>query len=205
MLSRSSSSTFNEEFDERIRTCFVTLRLESHGQWFNQQSKHNWALLFNFDNRSVMYEASNRNGNLAPTWKECHGQERMKKFRKLGQIQVSPKKIYEKARSHPLNGSRFTEKQSQNWILQLLHGIEPMLCPSFNTSNRSVSGTDVAIGAFEVASAGTDFAIGALEARSAFNELTQNSGPSEEGGLFSDFVSGLVSGLSALSELASDD
>ena len=204
MLSRSSSTTFNEEFDERIRPCFVTLRLESHGQWFSQQSKHNWALLFNFDNRSVMYEASNRNGNLAPTWKECHG-ERIKKCRKLGQIQVSPKKIYEKARSHPLNGSRFTEKQSQNWILQLLHGIEPMLCPSFNTSNRSVSGTDVAIGAFEVASAGTDFAIGALEARSAFNELTQNSGPSEEGGLFSDFVSGLVSGLSALSELASDD
>ena len=179
MLSRSSSTTFNEEFDERIRPCFVTLRLESHGQWFSQQSKHNWALLFNFDNRSVMYEASNRNGNLAPTWKECHGQERMKKFRKLGQIQVSPKKIYEKARSHPLNGSRFTEKQSQNWILQLLHGIEPMLCPSFNTSNRSVSGTDVAIGTLEVAATGTtrtDFAIGALDA------------PSGEGGLFSGFV-----------------
>ena len=49
------------------------------------------------------------------------------------------------------------------------------------------------LGTLEVAAAGTDFAIEALEA------------PSGEGGLFSGFVSGLVSGLSALSELASDD
>ena len=205
MLSRSSSSTFHEEYDERVRPCFVTLRLESHGNWLNplnRQSKHNWALLFNFDNRSVLYEASNRNGNLAPTWKECHG-ERLKKFKKLGNIQVSPKKIYEKARFHPLNGSRFTEKQSQNWILQLLHGIEPTLCPSVNTSNQSLSGIDVALGTLEVAAAGTEVATGVLEATTMFNELTQNSQPepSGDGGL----LSGIMSGLSALSEAFSDD
>ena len=53
-----------------------------------------------------------------------------------------------------------------------------MLCPSFNTSNRSVSGTDVAIGTLEVAAD--------LEKEDYSRAL---------------YVSGLVSGLSALSEL----
>lgn len=121
----SRDTTFPEEFDEKIRPCSITLRLESHGRWM-RSSKYNWALIFDFGNRRVLYEAQNQNGILTPSWRDCTGQG-IKKWKAMGRLQVSPRQIYQEARLHPLNGSRFSERQSQTWILQLLQGIETSL------------------------------------------------------------------------------
>ena len=140
-------NVFANEYDDFTRDCEVSLFLSHLSDYVKSvvdwdYVKH-WALLFEFDNRSVVYEMTNpegrkTSGKITPRWYHFDGSglrsHLFDKYVKLGSVNTSPKVINGFARKHPMNGTEYHAKDNncQEWAKFLLNQIDPKLWEAAN-------------------------------------------------------------------------
>ena len=147
----TSKNVFPEEFDEKIRSCKICLRLEpalNHSGAkviLNSRSLKHWAIVCDFKGRKIQYDLFNASGSLSggeicPRWTDLARQESnscLTKTYVLGKILTSPRKVYELAGSHGMNGGTYhaTTQNCQLWALELLKNLDANLFQKFQELN----------------------------------------------------------------------
>ena len=115
MFSRPTRS-FLEEFDVTTQQCTVKIVYESRLKKLLTKRVPS-ALVFEFANRSVMYQCVEVSGQIWPTWRDCTGEGfHLKSPQTVGKMVVSPRTIYELARGHQLNGTKYYDNCNVAWI-----------------------------------------------------------------------------------------
>ena len=93
-------ATFNEEFDQKIRDCEVSIYLTpllDLTPILDWNSTKHWALVFKYDNRTILFELVNSTGSkkggwIEPSWREFD--ENDENIISLETIKTSPREVY---------------------------------------------------------------------------------------------------------------
>ena len=136
----SREQCFPGETDTKIRLCQVYLHMEPPNQQCAKIPGHlvsdslrHWSILCVFDNRKIKYDLYNSglglsNGEIWPKWKDMKAVKKSPETKCifLGNMITSPRKIYELASQHEMNGGTFhaTKQNCQLWALHLLKLID---------------------------------------------------------------------------------
>ena len=121
MFSTSSRPipTFLKDFDVTAQPCTVKIIYESRLKKLLAKRVPS-AVVFEFANRSVMYHCVESSGCIWPSWRDATGEGfYMKSPQKVGKLVVSPRTIYELARNHQLNGTKYYDNCNVAWITML--------------------------------------------------------------------------------------
>ena len=98
-------ATFNEEYDEKIRDCEVLIYLTPLPvailKDLDWNSVKHWALVFKYDNRTILFELVNLTGSMVgglikPSWRDFD-ENNVSIFSNevsLGTIKTSPREVY---------------------------------------------------------------------------------------------------------------
>ena len=135
-----SIATFKEEFDDEVRDCEVLIYLSVLEdtpivKYLDWDSLKHWALAFRYGNRTILFQLVNPTGELVgglikPSWEDSkrgHNNHSttsscFSKEVSLGKIKTSPRKVYNSAKNHPMNGTIYHAKNNncQEWVMTLL-------------------------------------------------------------------------------------
>lgn len=123
-LSPSLCKHFKEEYDSKKRLAKVGLLLSNFVDCpimtiDNIFALKHWALLFSFDNRTILYEAVQVEEKLVPTWRDVDVQLADKVF-PIGEIKISPEEINHYAGAMKESIYNVLENNCQTWAMKLL-------------------------------------------------------------------------------------
>ena len=133
---------FPEEFDDKVRSCKVCLRLEpalNHSGAkviLASKSLKHWAIVCDFKGRKIQYDLFNASGKLSggeicPRWTDLGHETKncLTTTYVLGKIMTCPRNVYKLAGSHAMNGGTYhaTAQNCQLWALDLLKNLDPDL------------------------------------------------------------------------------
>ena len=117
--------TFDEETDNLVRNCKVFIDFEDIIPNQNGTFSH-WAAIFQFEDRTVRYEMVRQGDKLRPSWFELFlGFSKREKIVEIGQLQISPRFIYESARDLDMNYTKYHAmlNNCQDWVMNLLDAV----------------------------------------------------------------------------------
>ena len=140
----AQSSKFPEEHDDIVQNCKVyhlslDMDMEGMQEKIPQLQRiaknlgggevvvNHWALKFEFENRSIVYESRPSDQKLHPVWMPMEEFKKSHETTLLGMIQISPKELYEKAKENPMNFGEyhFINFNCQDWIIKLIELVAP--------------------------------------------------------------------------------
>lgn len=126
-------ATFNEEYDEMVRECEVLIYLTPLPiailKDLDWNSVKHWALVFKYDNRTILFELVNLTGSMVgglikPSWTDFQGGDKgmFSSEVSLGKIKTSPREVYLTAKNHPMNDTKYHVKNNncQEWVMIML-------------------------------------------------------------------------------------
>ena len=130
-------ATFNEEYDEMIRDCEVLIYLTPLPiailKDLDWNSVKHWALVFKYDNRTILFELVNLTGSMVgglikPSWRDFD-ENNVSIFSNevsLGTIKTSPREVYIAAKDHPMNETNYHVRNNncQEWVLIMLDKVD---------------------------------------------------------------------------------